>query len=50
MDKKDKQLHMRLTAREATALDQLAMRKGLSRSEWIRRYLHAQARKENMPI
>lgn len=50
MDIKDKQLHMRLSPSEAIALEQLAKRKGKSKSSYLRQYIRRQAKKERIPV
>ena len=50
MDTKDKQLHMRLSPSEAIALQQLAKRKGLSKSSYLRQYIRRQAKRSRIPV
>jgi predicted DNA-binding protein len=49
METKDKQFHMRLTPRESNALDALAKRDGVSKSNYLRNYIRAQAQKKRIP-
>ena len=49
MDTKDKRLHTRLTPKENNALEQLAKRQGLSKSEYLRRYIRREAKKARIP-
>jgi predicted DNA-binding protein len=50
MDTKDKQFQMRVTPRESNALEALAKRKGLSKSQYLRRYIEREAKKARIPI
>lgn len=50
METKDKQFHMRLTPRENNALEALAKRAGLSKTEYLMRYIRAEAKKARIPI
>jgi len=50
METKDKPFQMRLTPRENNALEALAMRKGISKTEYLRRYLRREAKKARIPI
>jgi len=50
METKDKPFQMRLTPRENNALEALAKRKGISKTEYLRRFLRAEAKKARIPI
>jgi predicted DNA-binding protein len=50
METKDKQFHMRLSPRENNALDALAKREGVSKSNYLRNYLRNQAKKKGIPV
>lgn len=50
MDTKSKHIDVRITPRESNALEALAKRKGLSKSEYLRRYLQREAKKARIPI
>jgi predicted HicB family RNase H-like nuclease len=50
METKDKPFQMRLTPRESNALEALAKRKGISKTEYLRRHLRAEAKKARIPI
>jgi len=50
METKDKPFQMRLTPRESNALEALAKRQGISKTEYVRRYLQRQAKKARIPI
>ena len=41
---------MRVSPRESLALEQLAKRSGLSKTEYLRRYIEREAKKAKIPI
>ena len=49
METKDKQFHMRLTPRYSNALDALAKREGVSKSNYLRNHIRSEAKKKGIP-
>lgn len=50
MEIKDKQFHMRLSPRENNALEALAKRDGVSKSNYLRNFIRTQAKKKRIPV
>lgn len=50
MEIKRKQFQMRLNESETLALETLAKREGVSKSQYLRRHIRAQAKKKKIPI
>lgn len=50
MDTKTKHFDMRLTPRESVALEALAKRKGVSKSDYLRQYVRREANKKKIPV
>jgi len=50
MEIKDKQFHMRLSPRENNALEALAKREGVSKSNYLRNFIRNQAKKKRIPV
>jgi predicted DNA-binding protein len=50
METKSKHFDMRLTPRENNALEALAKRDGVSKSNYLRNHIRAQAHKKRIPI
>ncbi len=50
MEIKDKQFHMRLSPRENNALEALAKRQGVSKSNYLRNHIRSQAKKKRIPV
>jgi len=50
MDTKDKQFQMRLNESEGLALEQLSKRAGVSKSNYLRRYIRKEAKKKKIPV
>ena len=50
METKDKHFQMRLTPRENNALEALAKRKGVSKSNYLRSHIRREAKKRKIPV
>lgn len=50
METKDKYFNMRLTPRENLALEALAKRKGVSKSNYLRSHIRREANKKRIPV